>query len=92
MIIRILGEGQYDVPEADVDALNELDAQLETAINESDESTFSRVLGQLLERVRNGGTPVALDALVASDLLLPSADASMHEVRDLLSGDGLIPG
>jgi hypothetical protein len=30
MIIRILSEGQYDVPDAEVDGLNELDGQLET--------------------------------------------------------------
>ena len=27
-----------------------------------------------------------------SDLILPPADATLEEVRDLLSDDGLIPG
>ena len=92
MIIRILSEGQYDVPDAEVDGLNELDGQLETAIEGGDEQAFSVTLTALLDSVRSLGTPVAIDALVPSTLLLPAADASLSEVRDLLSGDGLIPG
>jgi hypothetical protein len=92
MIIRILSEGQYEVPDDEVDGLNELDGQLETAIEQGDETAFSASLTALLDRVRSLGTPVAMDALVPSNLLLPAADASLSEVRDLLSGDGLIPG
>jgi hypothetical protein len=92
MILRILGEGQYDVPDDAVDELNELDGQLESAIEQGDNDAFGSHLAALLDRVRSLGTPVALDALVPSNLLLPSADASLAEVRDLLSGDGLIPG
>lgn len=92
MIIRILSEGQYDVPDAEVDGLNELDGQLETAIEGGDEGAFSVTLTALLDSVRSLGTQVAIDALVPSTLLLPAADASLSEVRDLLSGDGLIPG
>jgi hypothetical protein len=92
MIIRILGEGQYDVPDEAIDGLNELDAKLEAAIEANDEASFSSSLGALLDRVREVGGTVALDALVPSTLVLPHAEASLHEVRDLLSGDGLIPG
>ena len=92
MIIRILGDGQYDVAEDLIDSLNELDDQLEKAVEMGDEATFASALGALLDRVRDLGTPGALDALVPSQLILPAEDASLAEVRDLLSGDGLIPG
>ncbi len=92
MIIRILSEGQYDVPDDAVDGLNELDKQLESAINDEDNEAFSTSLSALLDKVRSIGSSVAIDALVPSTLLLPAADASLSEVRDLLSGDGLIPG
>lgn len=92
MIIRILSEGQFDVPDEAVDGLNELDGKLEAAIEANDEANFGSALGALLDRVRALGTPVALDALVPSSLLLPHESASLAEVRDLLSGDGLIPG
>jgi len=92
MIIRILAEGQFEVADSEIDKLNELDAQLETAIDGGDEPTFAAALGALLDRVRDAGSPVALDALVESDLVLPYESASLVEVRDLLSDDGLIPG
>ncbi len=92
MIIRILSEGQFELPDDAIEELNELDGKLEAAIDAGDEATFSSALGALLDRVRESGTPVALDALVPSDLLLPAPTASLAEVRDALSGDGLIPG
>ncbi len=92
MIVRILSEGQFDVPDEQIEGLNELDDKLEAAIEAQDEANFGSALGALLDRVRELGTPVALDALVPSQLLLPHESASLDEVRDLLSGDGLIPG
>jgi hypothetical protein len=92
VIIRILSEGQFDVPESAVDRLNELDASLEEAIEAGDEDSFRTSLQALLDGVRKAGEPLALDSLVPSTLVLPHAESSLHEVRDLLSGDGLIPG
>ncbi|MBA3265691.1 MAG: hypothetical protein H0T14_04865 [Nocardioidaceae bacterium] len=92
MIIRILSEGQFDVPDSEVDKLNELDSALESAIDSGDDDAFRDALGQLLGRVRETGQPVALDALIPSDLVLPDPAATLAEVRDLLNDDGLIPG
>jgi hypothetical protein len=92
VIIRILAEGQFEVPDDSVDALNELDAQLESAIDAGDEAALASALGSLLARVREIGSEVPVDSLVPSDLVLPHASASLAEVRDLVSGDGLIPG
>lgn len=92
MIIRILSEGQYDVPDTSIDALNELDRELEAAVETGDEASFGAALGALLDLVRSSGEPVAVDSLVASDLVLPPESASLAEVRDMLSGEGLIPG
>ena len=92
MIIRILAEGQFEVPDDEVDGLNELDAKLEAAVAAGDADGLGDALAALLDRVRSSGSEVALDALVPSDLVLPHASATLAEVRDLLSGDGLIPG
>lgn len=92
MIVRILGEGQLEVPDAELDALNQLDSAVEDAVNEGDEGAFSAALGALLEGVRSVGTALPDDSLEDSDLILPPADATIEEVRDLLSDDGLIPG
>jgi hypothetical protein len=92
LIVRILGEGQYDVAASALDRLNELDAAVETAIAAGDETSFRPALHALLEGVRTVGVPHAIDAIDESDLILPDGDATLEEVRDLLADDGLIPG
>jgi hypothetical protein len=92
VIVRILGEGQFDLSDDAVSALNDLDAKVETAIESGDETSFHDALAALLDGVRTAGVPHDAEALDASDLILPMADASLVEVKDMLSGDGLIPG
>jgi len=92
MIVRILGEGQLEVPESAADELNQLDAALESAVESSDEAAFRPALQALLARVREVGTPAKPDELKPSELIVPQADATMDEVRKLLADDGLIPG
>ncbi|WP_110181673.1 PspA-associated protein PspAA [Nocardioides solisilvae] len=92
MIVRILGEGQFDVPEDAVDRLNELDAAVEQAVEAGDEASFRSALEALLDGVRTAGTQHELDSLDESDLILPMADAALDEVRAMLNDDGLIPG
>jgi hypothetical protein len=92
MIVRILGEGQYELSDDDVSALNDLDARVESAVEAGDEDEFRAALTALLDGVRAAGTARDAGSLEPSDLILPMADASVAEVRDMLSGDGLIPG
>jgi hypothetical protein len=92
VIVRILGEGQLEVPDEQLDSLNALDSAVEDAVNAGDEDAFGAALGTLLDGVRSVGTPVPDDSLEDSDLILPPADATIDEVRDLLNDDGLIPG
>ena len=92
MIVRILGEGQYDVSDDAMSALNDLDAKVEAAIEAGDEPEFRTALAALLGGVRTAGVPHDSDSLDPSDLILPMADASLAEVKDMLSGDGLVPG
>ena len=92
MIVRILGEGQLEVPESAVDELNQLDAALESAVERSDEASFRPALAALLGRIREVGSPTEASDLRPSELIIPQPDATMDEVRRLLSDEGLIPG
>jgi hypothetical protein len=92
MIVRILGEGQFEVADAELDRLNELDAAVEAEVEAGNEEAFAARLTELLDGVRAVGAPLADDSLEDSDLILPPADASLEEVREMLSDDGLIPG
>ena len=92
MIVRILGEGQFELAEAEMDKLNELDAKVEAAVEADDETAFETALADLLEEVRNQGSRLADESLEDSDLILPPSDATIEEVREMLADDGLIPG
>lgn len=92
MIIRILAEGQYDVSEEALDRLNELDGTLEAAVESGDTEAFGAALAALLEGVRTVGVPHDPESLDESDLILPPSDATIDEVRELIGGDGLVPG
>ncbi|MFD4654281.1 hypothetical protein ACFWP2_01500 [Kitasatospora sp. NPDC058444] len=94
MIMRVMGEGQYEVGEDHLNLLNELDAELVTAVESGDETLFRQAYGKLIDAVKQYGTPVPLDSLEPSELILPSADATIDEVRELLmaEGEGVIPG
>lgn len=92
MIVRIMGEGQVEIAQADIDVLNELDSELEAAIESDDEDAFRVKLHALLEKVRQVGKALPVDSLEPSELILPPADASIEEVREMLGDTGLIPG
>jgi hypothetical protein len=92
MIVRILGEGQLDVPADSLDELNQLDSTLQHACEADDEAAFHVALAALLDRVRALGSVVPDDHLGPSELVFPSADATLAEVSELLGEEGLIPG
>lgn len=91
MIVRILGEGQFQV-DADVAArLTALDAELDAAVQKPDDTAFRAALGAAVGLVRESGTTVPDDTFVTADYILPFSDASVDEVRKLLA-DGTLPG
>lgn len=91
MIIRILGEGQFRVDDATAAQLQALDADVESAVNRNDQAALTAALGALLTRARQG-TPLPPDSLEPSDVIIPYEDATIDEVRKLLTDEGLIPG
>ncbi|MCX5407741.1 hypothetical protein OHA37_28230 [Streptomyces sp. NBC_00335] len=92
MIVRIMGEGQVELADSHFTELNKLDDELLAEMESGDEAGFRRTLGELLEAVRRLGEPLPDEALEPSELILPAPDASLDEVREMLSDDGLIPG
>jgi len=92
VIVRILGEGQLEVPDSAADELNELDRELETAVERMDEAAFRPALAALLAKVRAVGSPADPAELRPSELIIPHDDATMADVHRLLTDEGLIPG
>jgi PspA-Associated protein len=92
VIVRISTEGQYELVESDLEALNELDNQAVAACEAGDEQQFHDKFSRLLEFVRSNGQPVADDQLEGSDVILPPPDVTLEEAQQEFTGEGLIPG
>jgi PspA-Associated protein len=91
VIVRLSGEGQFELPEDDVKRLNELDNRAVNAVEQGDETGFRELWSQMLELVAGNGSPLPADELVESDVIMPPRDISFGEAKAEFSGDGLIP-
>ena len=91
MIVRISGEGQWELPDSDAERLNELDNQAVAAVEAGDEARFHELWNQMLDLVTGDGSELPDDELVESDVILPPRDSTFEEAKADFSGDGLIP-
>jgi hypothetical protein len=91
VIVRLLGEGQFRVDDSLAARLNELDGEIERAVEAGDEQALWTGLQALADAVRSNGTRLSDEELVPSDAVIPPEDLSLDEARDLLSDEGFIP-
>ena len=91
MIVRVSGEGQFQLPDEDADRLNELDNRAVAAVEEGDEPGFRELWSQMLEIVASDGNALDDDELEESDVILPPRDITFAEAAGEFTGDGLIP-
>jgi hypothetical protein len=85
MIVRILEDGQYDLPEAAAEELHRLDLELDRSIREGDEVGFTATLAAVVDEVHAAARKLGSEAIVPSDLTIPAAGSSLDEVRRLLA-------
>ena len=88
MIVRILGEGQFEVSDADKGRLSELEAELNAAVDGDDEARFESALAAVIAEVRVVGSLLAPDSFTSSDLVVPFSDATLAETKSLLDEPG----
>jgi hypothetical protein len=91
MIVRILTEGQFNLPGAHIDELNEIDNQLVDVVAAGDVPAFEKLLAKMMDLVRDNSTEVPVDELVESDLVLPEPDITLSEAAEMFVGEGLVP-
>lgn len=91
MIVRISGEDQYELEDAEAGPLNELEARVIALVESGQERGFAESFAALLEYVRSNGIVVGDDELEGSDVILPPADLTFEEAGEEFTGEGLIP-
>ncbi len=90
MIVRIQGGGQYRLDAATQSDLEAIDAQLAVAVGRGDDAEAHTLLGQAIALVQTHGAALDASDLSPSDLILPTADASLDETGTLLRAEGLL--
>ena len=91
MIVRIAGQGQFELPEDVAANLNDLDNQAVAAVEAGDEARFHELFDQMIALVENGGAPLPDEELVESQVILPPRDLTFEEAKGEFTGEGLIP-
>ena len=91
MIVRVVGEGQYEASEGLMERLNALDRQAMDALEREDETELDRCLDEMGTLVRQEGTRLEDDALAASDVVIPPSDLTLEETQKLVSQEGFLP-
>ncbi len=86
VVVRIQGEDQYRISEADHAALDDFDRKVVDAISAGDEAGFHRAVADVLAFVRAKGQKLTGGDLAASAVILPAEDMTLTEAKAIMSG------
>ena len=91
MIVRISGEDQYRLSDADSPRFYELEQPVVASVDACDEADFRATYDELLGYVRANGERIGDDEIENSDVILPPDDITVVEAAGEFTGEGLIP-
>ena len=91
MIVRISGEDQYRLSDADKGRFYELEQPVVASVDVCDEADFRATYAELLDYVRANGERIGDDEIENSDVILPPDDITVAEAAGEFTGEGLIP-
>lgn len=90
MIVRISGEGQFELDDDEARQLDQLDNRLVEALNAGDAGAFRSGLEETVRFVEEKGTRVPADRVVPSDVIIPPTDIDLEEARQFFTDEGLM--
>ena len=90
MIIRILGDGQYEVNSCLLDQLNVIDNRIVDHVSQGRQKEFREDLTKLISSVKENGKLLDPKEIVKSDIIVPPKDLTFEEAKGVFKGDGLI--
>lgn len=83
MVVRVLTDNQYYVPDENIPDIEQLDDQLNQAMDEGDDQKFRRALDALVALVRQGNV-VPDEVIIPSQIIIPAPDMSLAEAHQRL--------
>lgn len=90
MIIRIMGEGQYQASEALCNELNKIDNHIVTLVEEGKVEEYRKELARLISEIKEKADPIDPKEIVESDIIVPPGDLSFEEAKVIFKGIGII--
>jgi len=95
MIVRLMGEGQFEIDKKHLDAVNKIDNNIVKIVSGIDEkaveTAFKTEYKKLIDHVRKNGKKISYEIIKPSDIIIPPADLTLEEARKIFTGEGLIP-
>ena len=92
MIIRILGIGQFKLDDRHIDGLNKIDNKIVEDVSKGREKEFRKDLARIISIIQEKGEPINPAEIISSDIIVPPADMTIEEAKQVFSGEGLIKG
>ncbi len=85
MIVRILHDKQYKVPESLASKLESLDFDLSLALEEENRELFDAKLAEIIASIRKEGEELPPDKLLPSDVTVPTPGCTLDDLKELLA-------
>ncbi|HEY9206723.1 MAG TPA: hypothetical protein VIO58_12465 [Candidatus Methanoperedens sp.] len=91
MIVRLMGEGQFEIDSKHLDEMNRIDNNIVKIVVKGDEKSFKTEFKKLFDYVRRNGKKMPDNILKPSDIIIPPADVTVKEAQEIFKGEGLVP-
>lgn len=92
MIIRIMGTGQFEVKSSLFDELNTIDNMIVDCVQKGDTAGYQEKFSELIGLVLREGKKLPDDQIVESSVIIPPADMTITEARQIFTGEGIFKG
>ena len=96
-IVRVAGHGQFKVNQSTIAKINEIDNEIvdmlkkDSGNSKTDESQFRNKIEEMVSLITREGKPLDDKEIIQSDIIIPSADLSVDEAKNMFKGEGIIP-
>lgn len=89
MIIRIVSEGQYEVPSSLFDELNAIDNTIVELVSKGNEEEYVEELSKLIDMIKTNGKQLDDSDIVESNIIVPPGDLTFEEAKEIFTGVGV---
>ncbi|MGA9153789.1 MAG: hypothetical protein WBZ36_24675 [Candidatus Nitrosopolaris sp.] len=91
-IVRVMGHGQFRVGNRTAEKISRIDNELIKIIElwKEGEKKYSRRVSDVLGLVKKDGVPLEHNEIIQSDIIVPGADISIEEAKNLFTDQHLL--